>query len=1137
VILTLAGKTFLDAGNTLPNVELTVTDGTSSANGTGTITTDLTNDAPTVVLSNTIITLSEGTYSERTKVADITIMDDGLGTNILALTGDDAAMFEIVGNELFLRAGTVLDYESANKVLDVNVTVDDITIGSTPDNSAPLTINVSNVNEAPVAYNNNDRVIISSGNTPDTTSGNVITDSYQGKIDTAGDEDSTLTGVTYNGVAHTNFDVNGNLTLNAEYGDITFKTNGDYTYTYTGSDSLVTGGSTVAQWEGINLYGYQGDSLFGADDNYTTSGKLNIASLAAHTNQVSENSRGIGVKDSGFIYNNSIDGNDALVLEFETNIADVALQFNDTALFSLFPTVEWSTFDSDGNLVSGGSTSNFFSFFGTNDQSIQIESADFKYLVIESHGLFDHNYLSKVSYTPAVDTTQILTETFIYQISDSDGDTSSANLDINLNGSVITVSTYSTDTHSFIEDQAQGILTASGNLTNTLADGMIGAFQTTAIASGNALGSLTIGTDGAWTYNVNNDNLQSLAQDEVHVDTFIVTTADGSDSHVIRINITGVNDAPTISNVDIGSTLEDTSVTITQAQLLALSTDIDGDTLVITGVTVDSEKGSVVANSDGTFTFVPVHNYSGNDILLSFTVNDGTTTVNGTAVIDVTPVADAIVESSDINIQIGDNQPLLLDFSTITSLNGLSSYAFSNGITISTSTTFSYSNGLLLGVGGSQSDGGSRIAGNESIDFTFPAGMQSMSLKLKNAADDTVKITTELDIENITNSISGTVTSTGGTFDSTHMKVELLYSDSTGAHTIGATVGSGGSWNISIPGSTTLSTITNAKIITSLDGDLFNQGGNTSANVSFSINTDMKNLSIAQDSTEIYSSSQTNNGFQIEYVSINPNSDGSTNYTYPIDIYAKIQDIIGNPETFSSLKLSDFPSGSVISVVLSDGSYDEITAINGEYDLSAYSTLLNSATSSTFVDKIYLITSTPVEDTFVPTMTVGITDGDSTSYSIIGGTAGSVLSGGDGNDYISGGGGNDTLNGAAGNDALVLDITDTLVDGGVGYDTLLVETSIDFSALNDNLIKNIEEINLGNGAQDISLSLNDVMSITDEDNILYVTGDAEDSVSLKTTDNWSASAAQSQAGFNEYTSTIDPTVKLQIQDDIEVKYS
>ena len=106
-------------------------------------------EAPTVVLENAIATLDEDAdTSARTKVADIVVTDDGVGTNVLALTGDDAALFEIDGTELFLKAGAALDFET-NASLDVTVTVDDAGIGASPDDSAALTIAVTDVDEPP----------------------------------------------------------------------------------------------------------------------------------------------------------------------------------------------------------------------------------------------------------------------------------------------------------------------------------------------------------------------------------------------------------------------------------------------------------------------------------------------------------------------------------------------------------------------------------------------------------------------------------------------------------------------------------------------------------------------------------------------------------------------------------------------------------------------------------------------------------------------------------------------------------------------------------------------------------------------------------------------------------------------------
>ena len=78
-------------------------------------------------------TIAENTSTaSHIKVADINVTDDALGSNTLALTGTDAAFFEIVGNALYLKAGTVLDFESKSSYA-VAVTVDDPTLGGEPD--------------------------------------------------------------------------------------------------------------------------------------------------------------------------------------------------------------------------------------------------------------------------------------------------------------------------------------------------------------------------------------------------------------------------------------------------------------------------------------------------------------------------------------------------------------------------------------------------------------------------------------------------------------------------------------------------------------------------------------------------------------------------------------------------------------------------------------------------------------------------------------------------------------------------------------------------------------------------------------------------------------------------------------------
>ena len=161
--VTLASGVAVTVGQTLTAAELeglqydTVADASGAAGSfvyavsdsivtvDGTVVLDITpvNDPPTVSLANMITVLAEGTdTSPAIKVADIVVSDDGLGTNGLTLSGDDAGLFEIVGTELRLQADVVLDI-IGNPSLDVTVEVDDTTVGSTPDATAPLSISIT----------------------------------------------------------------------------------------------------------------------------------------------------------------------------------------------------------------------------------------------------------------------------------------------------------------------------------------------------------------------------------------------------------------------------------------------------------------------------------------------------------------------------------------------------------------------------------------------------------------------------------------------------------------------------------------------------------------------------------------------------------------------------------------------------------------------------------------------------------------------------------------------------------------------------------------------------------------------------------------------------------------------------------
>ncbi|MFO1209996.1 MAG: hypothetical protein U1E40_12360 [Amaricoccus sp.] len=102
------------------------------------------NAAPTaVVLTPVALAIAEtADVSAPVHVADIAVTDDGAGRNDLSLSGADAAMFQIIGNALYLKAGAAL-HAASKPALDVTVLVDDRTVGGTPDASAAFELAVT----------------------------------------------------------------------------------------------------------------------------------------------------------------------------------------------------------------------------------------------------------------------------------------------------------------------------------------------------------------------------------------------------------------------------------------------------------------------------------------------------------------------------------------------------------------------------------------------------------------------------------------------------------------------------------------------------------------------------------------------------------------------------------------------------------------------------------------------------------------------------------------------------------------------------------------------------------------------------------------------------------------------------------
>ncbi len=152
-----------------------------------------------------------------------------------------------------------------------------------------------------------------------------------------------------------------------------------------------------------------------------------------------------------------------------------------------------------------------------------------------------------------------------------------------------------------------------------------------------AHGTVTVNSDGSWTYTPNENYNGS--------DSFTAVVEDGqggSDTITVNIGVTPVNDPPVIvdeNQAPLGTDISVTTPEDTPVDGTLLATDPDNDELTFSKGS-DPAHGSVTVNPDGSWTYTPNENYNGSD---SFTavVEDGqggsdTITVN----IGVTPVND-----------------------------------------------------------------------------------------------------------------------------------------------------------------------------------------------------------------------------------------------------------------------------------------------------------------------------------------------------------------------------------------------------------------------------------------------------------------------------------------------------------------
>lgn len=185
------------------------------------------------------------------------------------------------------------------------------------------------------------------------------------------------------------------------------------------------------------------------------------------------------------------------------------------------------------------------------------------------------------------------TETFtVKSIDGTDSQTITVIIIGTNDGAVITGDKYGNVTEDL--NISSGKLHESGRLYVSDADQGEAKFSTTVIADSHNIGGiLTIDQYGNWNYSINNSLVQYLSVGEKMYEYFTVKSLDGSDSEIIKITITGTNDAP-IANADSSSTDVVTHTTTVYYNLNA------GNEYTSSGVTITPINGTSVDRSGPT---------------------------------------------------------------------------------------------------------------------------------------------------------------------------------------------------------------------------------------------------------------------------------------------------------------------------------------------------------------------------------------------------------------------------------------------------------------------------------------------------------------------------------------------------------
>ncbi|MEW8067053.1 MAG: Ig-like domain-containing protein, partial [Candidatus Thiodiazotropha endolucinida] len=255
-------------------------------------------------------------------------------------------------------------------------------------------------------------------------------------------------------------------------------------------------------------------------------------------------------------------------------------------------------------------------------------------LTLNSDGTFSYTH----------DGSENFTDSFIYRITDNDGETSDTTVAINVTPVSDTTPVANADSITVAEGGTATTLDGGFSTVLNNDTGLGDTPVTVSLVTDVTNGSLTLNGDGTFSYTHDGSG--------IFTDSFIyrVTDNDGQTSDTtVTINVVSTNNPPEASDVNV-SVLEDTVYTGN----LPAAVDDDGDTVTYR-LESNPVHGSITLEADGGFSYTPDADYHGADSFV-YSVSDGNGGNNSYLVeIDVVSVNDSPVITSH-----GENENVLL---------------------------------------------------------------------------------------------------------------------------------------------------------------------------------------------------------------------------------------------------------------------------------------------------------------------------------------------------------------------------------------------------------------------------------------------------------------------------------------------